>query len=91
MSPLKIFEYMAWGLPVICSDLPVLKEVLSNQYNALLVPPDQSDYWVDAIKKISSDNKLRRSLAQNSRKKFLKAHRWSTRGYFILNSIDLRT
>ena len=50
MSPLKIFEYMAWGLPVICSDLPVLKEVLSNQYNALLVPPDQPDYWVDAIK-----------------------------------------
>ena len=89
MSPLKIFEYMAWGLPVICSDLPVLKEVLSNQYNALLVPPDQPDYWVDAIK-ISSDNKLRRSLAQNSRKKFLKAHRWSTR-IFFLNSIDLPT
>lgn len=30
-SPLKLFEYMAAGVVTICSDHPVLKEVVSNQ------------------------------------------------------------
>src|SRR5262249_13241169 len=39
-SPLKLFEYMAAGRPIVASDLPSLREVLTGGRNAVLVPPD---------------------------------------------------
>jgi glycosyltransferase involved in cell wall biosynthesis len=38
MSPVKMFEYMASGTPIIASDLPTIREVL-NERNAFLVQP----------------------------------------------------
>lgn len=37
-SPLKLFEYMASGTPIVASDLPSIREVLNDE-NAVLVPP----------------------------------------------------
>ena len=34
MSPLKIFEYMACGLPIVASDLPTISEVLDDDESA---------------------------------------------------------
>jgi glycosyltransferase involved in cell wall biosynthesis len=43
MSPLKLFEYMAAGVPIITSDLPSIREVLINEENAVLVRPGDID------------------------------------------------
>jgi glycosyltransferase involved in cell wall biosynthesis len=40
-SPLKLYEYIAAGLPIVASDLPALRDLLVDKQNALLVPPDQ--------------------------------------------------
>ena len=37
-SPLKLFEYLALGRPIIASDLPSIREVLTHGETALLVP-----------------------------------------------------
>ena len=39
-SPLKLFDYMAAGVPIVASDLPSIREVLTDGDNALLMPPD---------------------------------------------------
>jgi glycosyltransferase involved in cell wall biosynthesis len=66
MSPLKIFEYMAARKPIVASDLPVLREVLSHGVNALLVPPGSIEAWVSAIETLQRDPTLRDRLANQA-------------------------
>ena len=42
-SPLKLFEYMASGRPIVASDLPALREVLRPDENAILVEAGNAD------------------------------------------------
>ena len=53
-SPMKMFEYMAAGKPIISSDLPILHEVL-NEKNAIFCSYNDINQWVDAIKLIKND------------------------------------
>ena len=38
-SPLKLFEYLTLGRPIVASDLTAMREVLTDGQSALLVPP----------------------------------------------------
>jgi len=40
-SPLKILESMACGVPVVASDLPVVREIITDNLNGKLVRPDR--------------------------------------------------
>ena len=57
MSPLKLFEYMASGTPIISSDLPSIREILSSE-NAMLVPPGDQEALTEAIKNTIKDRTL---------------------------------
>ena len=55
-SPLKIFDYMINGKLIICSDLPVLREVLKNNFNSILVKNfNKVDSWLKIINNISKN------------------------------------
>lgn len=86
MSPLKLFEYMASRRAIIASDLPVLREVLNEQM-AVLVPPDDPDRWVEAIRQCE-DRSYRRTLAENAYRAFLEHHTWEKRAQKVLEGID---
>ena len=45
VCPLKVFDYMAAGKPIICSDHPVLREILSHGRDALLCAPTDVTGW----------------------------------------------
>lgn len=49
MSPLKIFEYMAAGRPIVATDLPSVREVLSEK-NAVLVEPGSPESLAKGIR-----------------------------------------
>ena len=53
MSPLKLFEYMSWGKVILCSDMPLLQEILTNGDNAVLLPPSDVDAWTNAIRPVA--------------------------------------
>ncbi len=54
-SPLKLFEYMASGTPIVTSDLPALREVIVHGETALLAIPDDADSFASAIMKLIHD------------------------------------
>lgn len=88
MSPLKIFEYMAHGKPMVASDLPVLREVLTDDRNCLLVPPDDADAWHAALIRLAGDPALRRRLGAQALDDFERHHTWQQRARTVLSGLD---
>jgi glycosyltransferase involved in cell wall biosynthesis len=88
MSPLKVVEYMASGRPVVCSDLPVLREVLTDGETALLCAPDRLDEWVAALERLREAPELGERLATRARETFLRRHTWEQRAAAVLRGLD---
>ena len=65
-SPLKAFEAMAAGRPLIASDLPSSREFLRHGENAWLVPPDDADALAAGIAALVSDDALSERLARRA-------------------------
>lgn len=86
MSPLKLFEYMASGRPIVASDLPALREVLSDA-EAALVPADSVDSWVLAISQLLNDPLRAAALGQAGRAKVL-AFSWEARAARVVALCD---
>jgi len=85
MSPMKMFEYMESGVPIIASDIHVLKEVISEK-TSFLANPDDLKSWEIAL--IEAKNKIERESRSKSARELIKLkYNWSKRAKFIINSI----
>jgi glycosyltransferase involved in cell wall biosynthesis len=79
MSPLKIFEYMASHVPFVCSDLPVLHEILEDRRNCLFVNPTDVDAWERAITSLLSDTAAAAAIARAANEDFQEHYTWRAR------------
>lgn len=86
MSPMKMFEYMGSGVPIISSDLPVLREILSSGHNALLAPPTDSRAWVSAFDRLNADPGLAISIGATAHAQYEKRHTWTRRAEQIIEA-----
>lgn len=84
-SPIKMFEYMASGRPIIASDLPAIREVLSEK-NAILVASDDPGLLAEAIKSFFSQPEKLDSLAKQGMLD-VKEYTWKKRAEKIINFI----
>jgi len=82
-SPLKMFEYLASGTPLMASNLPVLKEILKNGYNSIIVKDNNPYSWANEIIKIQKNIKLRKVISMNAIKT-AKQNTWNIRAKKIL-------
>lgn len=85
LSPMKLFEYMACGRPVLSSDLPVLREVLDGDF-AVLLPPEDIGSWVEALKELCGDPQRREKLGSQARMR-AERYTWEGRAQRILEGI----
>ena len=62
----KSCEYLRYGKPIISFDLFSIREVLSNDYNAVLVRKNDPEALAEGIKKVMTDKSLYDKLSQNA-------------------------
>jgi len=80
-SPLKLFEYMASGRPIVASDLPSIREVL-NEKNSILVKPDDAEALASGIKKALGDITLSDQISRTAFED-VKKYTWGKRAVKI--------
>lgn len=85
-SPLKVFDYMAAGVPIVASDLPALRDVLQDGDNALLVPPGDPAALATAMRRLLVNaglaDRLRRTAFEG-----IGAVTWDARAARILEAL----
>jgi glycosyltransferase involved in cell wall biosynthesis len=87
MSPLKLFEYMAAGKPIVTTSLPVILEILQHKKTAWLCSANNIDEWKEAIDTLQGSPELRRILANNAYHEFEEKYTWKKRAEWILQNV----
>lgn len=82
-SPMKLFEYMASGSPLVASDLPATAEIVSDGQNGLLYPPGDVDALAAALRRLRDDLALAAALAANAGRDVLD-YTWTARAHHVL-------
>lgn len=82
-SPLKLGEYLAAGLPTVVSDLPGVRDMLTDPEAAILIPPGDLEALVEALRRAHDPN-LRRRVGAAARREYLRHHTAAARARKIL-------
>jgi glycosyltransferase involved in cell wall biosynthesis len=85
-SPLKLFEYMAAGVPILATDLPSIREVLRHGENAWLVPPGDPKALTEGIRHLLENSDLAERLARQA-KEDVHQYTWKRRAAVILRHV----
>jgi len=86
ISPMKLFEYMSFGKAIICSDFPVMREIISQDQDGLLVPPNNLWSWQRALDELQDPAKRKR-LGDAAFTKLSEHHTWNSRARAVLAGV----
>ncbi len=78
-SPLKVFEYMAAGKPIIASAIGQIPEILDHERTGLLVPASDTSALALALLRLRRNPDLAAALARNARIEAEAKHTWRDR------------
>ena len=89
-SPLKIYEYLAAGLPVVASDIGPCSDILDGGGLGVLVAPGDATELAAVLAGLRSDAGLRTELGQAGRRAAVTRHDWSLVVSRILTTLPSR-
>ena len=84
MSPLKLFEYMAYGKAIVASDLPVIREIIRPGQNGVLCAPEDVAGWCGTLRDLFGDPAQIIRLGQGARTELAASYTWKERARRIL-------
>ncbi|MCX6701652.1 MAG: glycosyltransferase family 4 protein [Candidatus Zambryskibacteria bacterium] len=90
MSPMKMFEYMASGRPIIATDLPSIREILSDKETAILVAPGLPEALAGAVEGLTNDSQLAQTLAETAYGEVKEKYTWERRAKKVLEFVKLK-
>ena len=87
-SPLKLYEYMAAGLPIVCSRVGHLADVIRDDVDGVLVQAGNAAALADALARLARDPGRRLRLGRAARARALAEHGWDAIATHILELAD---
>jgi glycosyltransferase involved in cell wall biosynthesis len=87
-SPTKIFEYMAMARPVIASRLGQIAETVVDGETGILVEPGNVHQLADAIRRLKSDETLRRRLGEAGRRRVCERYTWRRNARAVFDAVE---
>lgn len=85
LSPLKIFEYLSCGKPVVASNIPGVSEIILKSGGGILVKPNNPLELQKAIIELLKDEEMRTRMGQIGRKYTTSNYSWSNTAERIYN------
>jgi len=82
-SPIKLFEYMASGRPIVATSIPSVSEILEDGVNAVLVPPDSAEALSQGIKRALADRSLAERISERASSD-VRGYTWEERAKKLL-------
>ncbi len=89
-SPLKIFEYMATGLPVIASRIGQPGRLIEDEVNGLLYAPGDANELSECLLRLKENERLRVRLGKAAQRTAVNEHSWDRRvnRIFRISGVD---
>jgi glycosyltransferase involved in cell wall biosynthesis len=84
-SPLKVYEYMAAGLPIVASRIGQVAELIEDEVNGLLCPPGDARALAGAIDRLRREPELRSHLGRAARVTVSRDYTWDAIARRILS------
>ncbi|MFZ7134527.1 MAG: glycosyltransferase family 4 protein [Eubacteriales bacterium] len=84
----KLFEYMSAGMPVICSNYKLWKEIVEDNNCGICVDPKNSAQIKKAITTILNDPNMADTMGINGRKVVEKKYNWSSQEVILTEFYD---
>jgi len=86
--PLKMFEFMGCGLPMVLSDLPPSRQFIENQDCAIAVEPDNTREYAEAIRALLADPGRSWEMGQRGRRLVMERYNWGAEEKKLLKLYD---
>lgn len=75
--PVKLFEYMAAGIPVISSNIPLWQSIVDESNSGVCVNPKDPESIAEAITFLISNKELAHKMGQNGQKAVKEKYNWT--------------
>jgi glycosyltransferase involved in cell wall biosynthesis len=82
--PIKLFEYMAAGIPVIASDFPLWSQIIGEAGCGLLVDPHDPQAIARAMEYLLSHDAEAEAMGRRGRKAACELYNWDTQERVLL-------
>jgi glycosyltransferase involved in cell wall biosynthesis len=84
-QPIKLFEYMIAGLPIVASNLPRLSAIVKEAQCGILVEPGQPQSIAEALQWLLEHPMEAQAMGERGRQAVLQTFNWNSQAQVLLN------